>query len=143
MKQSQLNSHCQDFMIFMIRSNIDILTLSTTVGMLAKQLQMYIFLTVYSKCTHQNLHWKLGQQTPSDGTLLASLETKAWIIFFFVFQDRELKFSASVWKIISRNLTKYQIVWMRWYFVRCHKIHFQTDAESFSFLSWETKKFYF
>ena len=26
---------------------------------------------------YQNLHWKLGQQTPSVGTLLAYLETKA------------------------------------------------------------------
>ena len=32
--------------------------------------------------------------------------------------------------------------WMNWNFVRFHKILFQTDAESFSFLSWKTKKFY-
>ena len=31
----------------------------------------------------QNLHWKLGQQTPSIGTLLAYLEAKAYIIFFY------------------------------------------------------------
>ena len=31
---------------------------------------------------YPNLHWKLGQQTPSVGTLLAYLETMAWIIFF-------------------------------------------------------------
>ena len=40
---------------------------------------------------------------------------------------------------------KITIVWkslMSWYFVRCHKIIFQTDAESFSFLSWKAKKFY-
>ena len=34
------------------------------------------------------------------------------------------------------------ISWMIWNFVRFHEIHFQTDAESFSFLSWKTKKFY-
>ena len=33
-------------------------------------------------------------------------------------------------------------VWLSWNFVRFHEIHFQTDAESFSFLSWKTKKFY-
>ena len=31
--------------------------------------------------------------------------------------------------------------WMSWNFVRFHKIYFQTDAESFSFLSWKTKSF--
>ena len=35
------------------------------------------------------------------------------------------------------------VVWLSWNFVRFHKIHFKTDAESFSFLSWKTKKFYF
>ena len=34
------------------------------------------------------------------------------------------------------------IGWMSWNFVRCHKIQFQTDSESFSFLSWKTKKFF-
>ena len=37
----------------------------------------------------QNIHWKLGQQTPSVGTLLAYLGTMAWITFF-VFQNRKL-----------------------------------------------------
>ena len=31
---------------------------------------------------------------------------------------------------------------MSWNFVRFHEILFQTDAESFSILSWKTKKFY-
>ena len=77
---------------------------------------------------------------------------------FFVFQDRKLKLSASVWKRISCNLTKFQLnqktdikkmkitivwmSWMSWNFVRFHEILFQTDAETFSFLSWKTKKFY-
>ena len=47
--------------------------------------------------------------------------------FFFVFQDRKLKLSAFVWKKD---------------FVKPHKIYFETDAESFSFLSCKTKKFY-
>ena len=32
--------------------------------------------------------------------------------------------------------------WMSWNFVRFQEIKFQTDAESFSFLSWKTNKFY-
>ena len=35
-----------------------------------------------------------------------------------------------------------KIVWMSWNFGRFHEIIFQADAESFSFLSWKTKKFY-
>ena len=40
------------------------------------------------------------------------------------------------------NVTIVWISWMSWNFVRFHEIQFQTDAESFSFLSWKTKKFY-
>ena len=32
---------------------------------------------------------------------------------------------------------------MSWNFMKFYEILFQTDAESFSFLSWKTKKFYF
>ena len=32
--------------------------------------------------------------------------------------------------------------WISWNLVRFHEIQFQTDAESFSSLSWKTKKFY-
>ena len=34
------------------------------------------------------------------------------------------------------------VVWLSWNFVSFHEILFQTDAESFSFLSWKTKQFY-
>ena len=34
------------------------------------------------------------------------------------------------------------VVWLSWNFVRFHEILFQTDAKSFSFLSWKIKKFY-
>ena len=34
------------------------------------------------------------------------------------------------------------VVWLSWNFVRFHEIQFQTEPESFSFLSWKTKKFY-
>ena len=65
-----------------------------------------------------NLHWKLEQQTPSVGTLLAYLETKAWIIFLlwiklFIFQASVLK----------KN------------FVKPHKINQATDTKY-------AKKFY-
>ena len=32
--------------------------------------------------------------------------------------------------------------WMSWNFVTFHEINFQTDTESFSLLSWKTKKLY-
>ena len=35
------------------------------------------------------------------------------------------------------------VVWLSWNFVRFHEILFQTDAENFSFLSWQTKKCFF
>jgi hypothetical protein len=34
------------------------------------------------------------------------------------------------------------VVWLSWNFVKFHEILFQTDAESFSFLSWKIKKSY-
>ena len=34
------------------------------------------------------------------------------------------------------------VVWLSWNFARFHKIQFQTEPESFSFLSWKTKKKY-
>ena len=33
-------------------------------------------------------------------------------------------------------------VWMSWNFARFHEIFYQRDAENFTFLSWQTKKFY-
>ena len=34
------------------------------------------------------------------------------------------------------------VVWLSWNFARFHEIQFQTEPESFSLLSWKTKKFY-
>ena len=34
------------------------------------------------------------------------------------------------------------VVWLSWNFARFHEIQFQTEPESFSFLSWKTKKIY-
>ena len=71
------------------------------------------------------------------------------------FQDKKLKLSASVWKRILWNLTKFQLYQTtnrksennnclnalgELKLVRFHEILYQTDTESFSFLSWKTKK---
>ena len=76
---------------------------------------------------------------------------------FFVFQDRKLKLSASVRKEFPETSQSFNsfssfrqllisfflfVVWLSWNFVRFHKILFQTDAESFSSLSWKTKTKY-
>ena len=99
----------------------------------------------------QNLHWNLRQLTPSFGSTLAVWLEKCFFLGIkpFVFQGRELKLSVSVWNWISWNLIKIQlipliqtIIWLSWNFVRFHDFFFQTDSESFSFLSWKTKKFY-
>ena len=49
----------------------------------------------------------------------------------------------SIRQVIEKiEMTIVWMSWMSWNFVRFHEILFQTDAESFSFLSWKTKKFY-
>ena len=98
----------------------------------------------------QNLRWNLRRLTPSFGLpWWYGLKNIFLGIKLFVFQDRELKLSVSVWNWISWNLIKIQlipliqtIIWLSWNFVRFHDFFFQTDSESFSFLSWKTKKFY-
>ena len=63
---------------------------------------LLIPLTTTSKC--QNLHWKLGQQSAICWNSLGLFRDYSLnhIFFrnktFFVFQDKKLKFSASVWK---------------------------------------------
>ena len=101
-------------------------------------------------CLAQNLHWKLGQLTPSFGSILFFRELN----LFFVFQDRKLKLSAYVWSWISWNLPKFQLVQLIKKIVifilsigcliemKFCGVLFQTDFENFSFLSWKTKKFY-
>ena len=104
----------------------------------------------YAPTLYQNLHWKLGQLAP-------------FLIYFGILGDCGLKnifsrkkknlFCFSKYKVeIAQNFNsirqlieklKITIVWMgwmKWTFVRFHEIQFQKDAESFSFLSWKTKK---
>ena len=60
---------------------------------------------------HQNLYWKLGQEIKLFCfDIDKSLKNIFLGIKFFVFQDRKLKVSASVWNRISSNLTKFQLI---------------------------------
>ena len=65
----------------------------------------------------QNLHWKLGQQTPSVRTLLVYLETMAIILFFF--KNKFFLF----FKIESWNFS----ICLKKNFVKPHKISTQSD----------------
>ena len=99
----------------------------------------------------QSLWWvKLGRQ----GAICR-------LVHFFVCQDRNLKseiFSISLisyfvkpHKISAHSDNFYSLkknviwmfVWMSWNLARFYEILNQTDAKNFSFLSWQTKKFYF
>ena len=78
-----------------------------------------------------------------------------WLIFLFFFRNKTFgsclkKNFVKPHKIPTQSdnrlkkwkLTIVWISWISWNFVRFHEIPFQTDSESFSFLSWKTKKFY-
>ena len=117
--------------------------------------------SVRKKDPIQNHHWKLGQQAPSVGTIYLGLfrdydldhifsglklslfsKIESWN-FQYLFEKEFCETSQnfnSIRQLIEK--VKIKIVWMSLNFVRFHEIHFQTDAESFSFLSWKTKKFY-
>ena len=55
---------------------------------------------------------KLRRLTPSFGTILAVRLQKKYFRnkTFFVFQDRKLKLSGSVWNWVSWNLTKFELI---------------------------------
>ena len=82
----------------------------------------------------QNLHWKLGRLTPSFGSILV-----VRLKFYFFMNKTFLFFKIEKQLLFSFFLS---VVWLSWNFVRFHEILFQTDTESFSSLSWKTKKFY-
>ena len=87
----------------------------------------------------QNLPGKLGQQSAICWKSLGLFRDYGLIFF----QDRKLKLSACVWKRISWNLTKFQliqlivfplflsIVWLSWNFVRFHEILFKNRCWKF------------
>ena len=114
------------------------------------------------KHLNQNLHRKLGRLAPSFGVILACLETTAKKMFFrnktFLFfkiecRNFQVQFEIGFFET-SQNFNSFSffrellfspflsVVWLSWNFVRFHEIQFQTEPESFSFLSWKTKKFY-
>ena len=108
----------------------------------------------------QNLYWKLGQQSAICWNSLSLLETMAYFfsnktfLFFKIeswnfqhlfekeFHETSQNFNSIREVIEKMETTIFWMSWMSWNFVRFHEILFQTDAESFSFLSWKTKKFY-
>ena len=117
--------------------------------------------TFFVSYVSQNLHWNLGQQTLSVGTLLAYLETKTWIIFFrnktllffkieswnSICLKKKYRETSQNFNSIRQQIEKVEIKivcisYMSWNFVRFHNFFFQTDAKRFSFLSWKTKKKY-
>ena len=57
------------------------------------------------------------------------------------FRETSQNFNSIRQPIEKMKITIFWISWMSWNFVRFHEIQFQTAAESFSFLSWKTKKF--
>ena len=58
------------------------------------------------------------------------------------FHETSQNFNSIRQPIEKMEITIVWMSWMSWNFVRFHEILFQADAESFSFLSWKTKKFY-
>ena len=87
----------------------------------------------------------LDSKAPSVGTLLAYLETTATETFSICLKKNFAK--PHNISTQSDNETMYTKYWNK----NClnelnemfHEILFQTDDESFRFLSWKTKKFYF
>ena len=70
---------------------------------------------------------------------------KSWKIqdlFEMEFRETSQNFNWIRQWIEKMKITIVWISWMSWNFARFYEILFQTDAESFSFLSWKTKKFY-
>ena len=72
--------------------------------------------------------------------------------YFLFFKIESWNFQHLFENRISWNLNSFRqllfsffllVVWLSWNFVRFLEILFQTDAESFSFLSWKTKKVLF
>ena len=105
----------------------------------------------------QNLYWKLGQQSAICWNSLSLLETMSSNKTFLFFKIESWNFHHLFEKEfceISQNFNSFSsfkqfsfpfflsVVWLSWNFVRFHEILFHTIAESFSFLSWKTKKFY-
>ena len=118
---------------------------------------------VYKDRDAQNLYWKLGQQSTicwnslglsRDYGLNHIFVRNKTFLFFKIesrnFQnlfEKEFRETSQNFNSIRQPIEKMKITivwmsWMSWNFVRFHEILFQTDAESFSFLSWKSKKFY-
>ena len=117
----------------------------------------------FERQENQNRRWKLGQQSANCWNYLGLFrdydfdhilfKIKTFLfykienwnfqhLFEKEFRETSQNFNSIRQPIEKMKITIVWISWMSWNFVRFHKIFFQTDAESFSFLSWKTKKFY-
>ena len=117
----------------------------------------------HGSCKKQNLPGKLGHQSAicwnslglyRDYSLNNIFSRNKTFLFFKIeswnFQDLfEKEFRETSQNFISFSSFRQflfpfflSVVWLSWNFVRFHKILIQTDAKSFSFQSWKTKKFY-
>ena len=105
----------------------------------------------------QNLHWKLGWLTPSFGSTLAVrlkkyfFRDKTFLFFKIESWNFQVQFEIKI-RETSQNFNSFSLFiqllfsfffsglsdWVEtlWYFM---KFLFQTDSESFRFLSWKTK----
>ena len=83
--------------------------------------------TILSRAHLQNLPGKLGQQSSICWNSLGLFRDYGlnYILFrnnfFFVFQDRKLKLSEFIWKSISWNLIKYQLIQAIFIFIFCSR----------------------
>ena len=102
----------------------------------------------------KNLHWKLRQQSWNSPAPFRDYDldhivfrNKTFLFFkieswnFQQLFEKEFHFNSIRQQIEKMKITIVWMSWMSWNFVRFHKILFQTDAESFNFLSWKKKIF--
>ena len=126
----------------------------TTPKHAAEHFDDFLHLTLGKNDIIKNRHWKLGHRSAICWNYLGLFRDYGLDPIFFgiklVFQDRKLKFSPYVWKSISWNLTKFQLIQLiqtifnAIFFIGCpiEFKFFQTDAENFGYLSWKIIKFY-
>ena len=62
-------------------------------------------------------------------------------LFFKEFRETSQNLNSIRQWIENMEIKIVWMSWMSWNFVRVHETLFHTDAESFNFLSWKTKKF--
>ena len=111
----------------------------------------------------QNLYWKLGQQSAicwnslglfrDYGLSHVFFRNKTFLFFKIESWNFHVQFKIKI-RATSQNFNSFSlfrqllfscflsVVWLSWNFARFREIQFQIETESFSLLSWKTKKFY-